>query len=298
VGTCALAGVLIGLRALVPAALHAALGYLVAAVVLGSGNASVRPAGFVLAFPTADVLAAVGAAVVTDGVARYVDLSVEMTALAQRSAAASERARLARELHDSVAKTLRGVSFAALALPSSLRRHPKLAERLAATVSWGAAAAVEQARDLLDGLRLDRPDQEFSEIIDGICQHWSQASGVAVSVSAEAVNPSVAVRYELCRILREALRNAVEHAQAHQVDIILSEAAGYLRMRISDDGHGFSMPADSADLRADGHYGVIGMVERARLIGGTLRVVSRPGSGTVIEAAVPVSARASSQTAR
>ncbi|MBB5874224.1 signal transduction histidine kinase [Allocatelliglobosispora scoriae] len=288
VGACALGGVLTGPWALLPAAPHAAVGYLAAADVLDAADASVRLAGFVLAFPTAGLLAAAGAAAITTGVARHLRLSVELVAAAQRSAAASERARLARELHDSVAATLRGVSFAAVALPSSLRRHPALAQRLADTVSQGASAAVAQARDLLDGLRLDRPDEEFAGVIDGMCRQWSKDCGVPVVVRADHADPPVAVRYELCRILQEALRNTAQHAKADQVDVVMGAAGGQLRMRISDDGDGFRMPADAAELREDGHLGVVGMIERARLLGGTLRLASRPGSGTVIDVAVPL----------
>jgi signal transduction histidine kinase len=292
VGASALAGVLLGMRALVPAAVHTAVGYVVAAAVLeGEGpsdGASADLAGFVLTFPIANVLAAVGAAVATAALSRYVELSVEVVASAQRSAAASERARLARELHDSVTKTLRGVSFAALALPSSLRRHPALAEQLAGTVSQGAAAAAREAEDLLDGLRLDAPDQDFTVTVNGICRQWSRLSGVPVQVTMETVDPPVEVRYELCRILQEALRNAARHADAGRVVVSLGQARRYLRMHVRDDGRGFVMPADPAELRAGQHYGIIGMAERAGTVDGTLRVIANPGSGTTIEVSIPI----------
>ena len=141
-GSAALGGALLGMRALLLWAGQAALGFVAAGAVLRANDPPPDVAAFIAAFPMISVLAGIGAAAATTALRRHLDLAVEVIAAAQRSAAASERARLARELHDSVAKTLRGVSLAALALPSSLRRQPALAEHLATTVAAGATAAL------------------------------------------------------------------------------------------------------------------------------------------------------------
>ncbi len=287
VGASALAGVLLGMRSLALTAGYAALGYLVAAGVLHSSRPPVDIAAFVLAFPMACGLAGIGTAVATAALVRYVDLSVRAVASAQRSAAAAERSRLARELHDSVSKTLRGVSFAALALPSSLRRHPSLAEQLAGTVSQGATAAANQARELLEGLRLDRPDQDFAETIREICRRWTQAGSIPVRARIADVEPSVEIRYELTRILQEALNNIARHAGAQQVDLAITRTRNGLGFRLRDDGFGFTVPEDLGALRTGGHYGVVGMAERARSVNGTLRLISAPGRGTTLEVLVP-----------
>ena len=287
-GASALAGVLIGTRAIVVGALQAALGYVVAASVLHATAPTPEVAMFVLAFPMANVLASIGAAVATAALTRHVNLSIELVASAQRSAAASERARLARELHDSVAKTLRGVSFAALALPNSLRRHPALAEQLASIVSQGASTAAREARELLDGLRLDSPDEDFVVILHGICRHWEHTCGLRIRLTATPVDPPVAARYELSRILQEALRNVVQHARADQVNVTLTHTARSLRLLICDNGDGFRPPEDLSALHAGNHYGIVGMHERAHTIGGTLRILSAPGQGTAVDVSVPL----------
>ncbi|MDI5940527.1 histidine kinase [Micromonospora sp. DH15] len=207
--------------------------------------------------------------------------------VAQRSAAASERARLARELHDSVAKTVRGVSFAALALPASLRSGPELAEQLANVVAAGADAAAGEARDLIEGLRLDAADQDFAASLDRICREWSAATGTPVRLTAEDVDPTAAVRYELSRILREALHNVERHAEAGRVTVGLAHTGTVLRLTIEDDGKGFDVPADLTELRARGHYGLLGIAERARTVGGTATVRSSPGRGLTVEVGVP-----------
>jgi signal transduction histidine kinase len=287
-GACALGGVLLGMRSLLLCVPHAALGYVVAAHLLNMTNPAPEVAVFVLVFPMAGVLAGVGTAVAASALSRYFTLSVEVVASAQRSAAASERARLARELHDSVAKTLHGVSFAALALPASLRRHPALAERLASVVSQGATAAAREARELLTGLRLDNPDRDFTATVREICEHWSAATAMPVRLSAAPVEPPVAVRYELCRILYEALRNITQHARASHAEVDLRHQPHRVALRIIDDGQGFGVPDDLLQLHADNHYGITGMSERALSVGGTLRVLSSPGHGTTIEVSVPL----------
>jgi signal transduction histidine kinase len=218
-----------------------------------------------------------------------VSLSVEVIAAAQRSAAASERARLARELHDSLAQTLRGVSFAALALPSSLRRQPALAEQLASTVSQGAEAAAREARQLVTGLRLDSPDRDFDESINVLCRRWAESSRVPTRVVAAPIEPAVAVRYELTRILHEALQNIEAHAHAGRVDVRLVRSGPDVELTVRDDGVGFPTPDDLGALRSGGHYGIVGMSERAKAVHGSLTVTSARGAGTIVTVRVPVS---------
>ncbi len=287
-GSAALAGAVLGMRAVPVWVGQAGLGFATAAAVLRSEHPPANVAAFVLAFPMVSVLAGMGAAAATSSLMRYVDLSVGVVAAAQRSAAASERARLARELHDSVTKTLRAMSFAALALPSSLRRHPALAEQLAGTVSEGAVAAAREAQQLVDGLRVDALDRDFGTTIHRICRSWADRTNAKITVVADRVEPPVAVRYELVRILQEALRNVERHAKAHQVRVEMRLAGdGAARLRISDDGVGF-VPPNVGELQALGHYGIVGMTERAVTAGGVLDLSSSPGSGTVVTVRVPI----------
>ncbi|WP_344506075.1 sensor histidine kinase [Dactylosporangium maewongense] len=288
-GSAALGGALLGMRALLLWVVQAALGFAAAGAVLRANDPPPDVAAFVVAFPMISVLAGIGAAAAAGALQRHLDLAVDVVAAAQRSAAASERARLARELHDSVAKTLRGVSFAALALPQSLRRHPDLAERLAGTVSRGAEAAAREARELLEGLRIDHLDLSFADTVRATAGDWSDRSGVPVRVDAEPAEPGVEVRYELVRILAEALQNVARHAGAWRVDVAVRLGGDRLELRVRDDGRGF-VPRDLAVLQADGHLGIVGMAERARTVGGSLRVSSVPGRGTEIIAAVPLEA--------
>ncbi|GAB7037490.1 MULTISPECIES: sensor histidine kinase [Catenuloplanes] len=290
-GAAALAGALLGMRALPLWTVQAALGFASAAVLLRQSRPSPEVTAFVAAFPVLGLLAGVGATVATAALVRYVELTVAVVASAQRSAAASERARLARELHDSVAKTLRGVSFAAVALPQSLRRHPALAERLADTVSRGAEVAAREARELMEGLRADDPGQDFGFGVARACRDWELRTGVPVRTRIDDVDPPLETRYELLRILREGLTNVERHARAATVWVEVSAAPGTVELTVADDGVGFS--AGGLDtLRAAGHLGLVGVHERASGVGGAVEVRSVPGRGTLLRVRAPLPAGA------
>ena len=93
------------------------------------------------------------------------------------------------------------------------------------------------------------------------------------------------LRDEVYAIAREAVRNAFRHAQAHDIEAEIMYNGSLLRLRIRDDGKGID-PGIVAEGRA-GHYGVPGMRERARRIGGKLDVWSATGAGTEIELSIP-----------
>ncbi|WP_432974643.1 sensor histidine kinase [Dactylosporangium sp. CA-233914] len=289
-GFAALAGVLLGMKALPLWLADTALGLAVATQLLRSegitpGRSATAP--LVVALPMTDIMCGLGAAAVTAAVMRFIDLSIDKVAAAQRSAAASERARLAREMHDTVAKTLRGVSFAALALPFSLRRHPDLAEQLAATVSEGADTAVREARELLAGLRRDEPDRPFVDNLGTVCRSWADVTGIPVGFIADPVEPPLATRYELAQILIEALHNVEQHARARSVRVGLRRVGRDLELTIHDDGTGFPVPADLSALSTDTHFGIVGMSERARAVDGALDLRSNPEGGTTVLVRVP-----------
>ncbi|MHA6761058.1 sensor histidine kinase [Streptacidiphilus sp. PAMC 29251] len=286
-GSTALAGTLAGMRALPWWALHAAVGFAVAAELARRFDPAPDVVAFVMALPMTLVLAGIGGAVARSALVRSMDLVVEAVGAAQASAAASERSLLARELHDSVAKTLRGVSFAALALPASMRRSEGLAEQLADTVSRGAEAASREARLLVQGLREDEPDRPFAETLERVCRSWSAVSGVPATVSLQGADPALEVRYQSARILQEALENVHRHARAARVEVRFAHTAGTAELTVVDDGVGCGAPRDPRELQAAGHFGIMGMAERAAAIGGTVLVEPGRWVGTRVTLRVP-----------
>jgi signal transduction histidine kinase len=204
-------------------------------------------------------------------------------------AAQTERARLARDMHDSLAKTVSGIGFAALALARRIERDPKGAADEARRLAEDARVATREARELITGLRdehgraLPLPAAVRSE-----AEKWSAASGVAVQVAVEEVGELDAVASrELEWILREALRNVVRHAHASTVQVRLRTLGGRAVLTVADDGDGFDAPDDIDELARGRHFGVVGMRERAQLAGGDLSVESAPGEGCVLSVWVP-----------
>lgn len=206
---------------------------------------------------------------------------------------AAERARIARDLHDSVDKSLHDIALAAASLAASVtvRDEPPGPESLRARLRELASlarSAISETRCVIYDLRDDTFPAPLGETVRNLVAAWSVSSGVPVSLAvppgADAAGES---RREIITILREALRNVEMHAHATRVRILLRNASERLLLIISDNGRGFPLPAGPDGLRATDHYGLIGMTERARRLGGTLIIRSRPGHGTRIAVQVP-----------
>ena len=207
-------------------------------------------------------------------------------------ASQSERARLARDMHDSLAKTVSGMGFAALALARHIERDPATAAAEARKLAEDARQATREAREIIVGLRADAGEQlPLTAALQAEARTWAAASGVQVALAVEEVGElhPVAER-ELEWILREALRNVERHAGAKQVTVRLRRLGGRAVLTVADDGAGFDMPDDLEELARGRHFGVTGMRERALLAGGELSVESAPGDGCVLSVWVPAEA--------
>ncbi|TDE26563.1 ATP-binding protein [Actinomadura sp. 6K520] len=203
------------------------------------------------------------------------------------AAAAEERARLAREMHDSLAKTLRGIALAASALPLWAMRDAKRAALEAEQIAIAAAVASHEARDLLTELRDDAVTRSLHEALREAAERWAEETGIAVTCDLDArVEPELRMRHEAVAILREVLTNVERHAKADSVKVRLVKEQDDLVLTIADDGGGFQ-PRQLTDLAREGHYGLIGLHERAQRVGGTVTISSRPGEGTTVSARLP-----------
>ena len=95
------------------------------------------------------------------------------------------------------------------------------------------------------------------------------------------------IRLALFRIYQESLTNIAKHAQATQVTVRLVRAKDRILLEVRDDGVGFTVPQEWLELARNGHLGLVGIQERAEVIGGRLTVQSKPGEGTWIQVVVP-----------
>jgi signal transduction histidine kinase len=231
--------------------------------------------------------AGVGARNLLDRVASFEQQIAEQE---RRSAAEAERASLARDLHDSLAKTVAGIGFSALAVERRIDRDPAGAKAEARRLAEDARHATREAREIIVALRGEvdaSGGRPTIGVLHEIAIRWSRTNGVPVDVAIDDVGElhPVAAR-ELEWILREALGNVLQHANASGVSVRLRAFGARAVLTVADNGRGFEVPEDSAPNGH--HFGLEGMRERARLAGGGIDFESAPGEGCVVSVWVPV----------
>jgi two-component system NarL family sensor kinase len=194
-----------------------------------------------------------------------------------------ERRRLAGEIHDGISQRLISLWYHLLAAEEGLD-EPGLVQHELGVAKELATAALDEARTTIAGLRpsvLD--DLGLGASLESLAR---SLTGPAVELDLDSCRLPPHVEVALYRIAQEALQNVIKHAEASAVAVRLTSEADGVRLIVEDDGRGF----DNASV-VDGHdrsrYGLVGMHERAELIGARLRVVSRPGQGTKVEAVLP-----------
>ncbi|MFJ4468917.1 sensor histidine kinase [Streptomyces sp. NPDC089424] len=211
-------------------------------------------------------------------------LTTVQARLAVAEAVAAERARLARELHDSVAKTLHGVALAADGLAHSADRlDPSLVKDRAELVARSARRAAAESRELLTDLRRESDPAHGSDILAELSARtadFTARTGVPTTYrrTGDAAVPPVppSVARQLLTIAAEAMENAHRHADATHVDVTAGVQGDQLLLSVYDDGRGLAPGTSLAQLRRTGHFGVVGMVERAAAVGARIRI----GRGT------------------
>lgn len=201
----------------------------------------------------------------------------------QAEAVAEERRRIAREFHDSVNQGLAAASLRldAAAYRLTDERSKQELDRQRRLLTTLQSEAREFIWDLRDPVHADAPLVEALEAqLEFLAP--SPATTIEFEPPAAGLDPAASllpeVRHQIVRIVREAAANAVRHAHASRIVVRLEWAAsGGLLIEITDDGTGFDVAPRAA---AEGHFGIRGMQERARRIGGSLAIESHPGSGT------------------
>ncbi|MDP9375631.1 MAG: GAF domain-containing sensor histidine kinase [Chloroflexota bacterium] len=224
-------------------------------------------------------------------IAYQVGIAIERARLAEEStrlARAEERARLAREIHDGLAQGLTAIGLDLEGGLHHLEGNPARArERLERALTTTRASLEEARRSVLDLRSAPLAGKPLPEALAALGRAFTSETGVRVQVQVGG-NPRLPLRMEaeLFRIAGEALANVRRHARAKRVAIALRVAGRTVRLSIRDDGQGFDPRGPEAGQ--EGRYGILGMRERARLLGGSLRVESRPGRGTTVRATVPL----------
>lgn len=204
------------------------------------------------------------------------------------AAAAAERSRLARELHDSTAKTLQGLALQAQSLPHWIEHDSDRACAQATQISTTAGDAITRLRGLLAAIRQDDHQQPFHASLETLASVIEQMHGISVTLELEPVPVSApGVRHELLAAVREAMTNAATHSGSRRIHVGMCVVDDEVTIEVRDEGSGFSLEVLPA-RELDGHFGVRGYQERLALIGGLAELDTAPGQGTRVRLVAPL----------
>ena len=202
--------------------------------------------------------------------------------------AMEERNRLAREIHDTLGQNLAAITLqmeTADALLESGAGAEKIWPIVKKSLKLSQSGLQEARRSVLDLRAAPLEGRSLAEALQVLLDEFQERSGVVVSYHASGAHQPLPVRLEVgvYRITQEALANVEQHAGAQQVKVQLAVTPGSLQLAIEDNGRGFRPEA-----MPEGRYGLIGINERVRLMGGKLDLQSTPRAGTHLKITIPL----------
>ncbi|MFZ2240869.1 MAG: sensor histidine kinase [Gordonia amarae] len=200
--------------------------------------------------------------------------------------ALAERARLARDIHDTVAQ---GLSSIQMLLRAAERDTPEPGAGYLRLARETAAGSLADTRQIIGELTPGRLDDGLPAALRRLGDEQSRRSAATIEVSAADVDLPMSTQTALLRIAQGALSNAVRHADATHITVDLSAAAETVMLTVRDNGCGFNTTRADADAHEAGSFGLRAMTERIGQLDGTLSVTSTPGRGTAVTAHLPTS---------
>jgi two-component system sensor histidine kinase DegS len=201
-----------------------------------------------------------------------------------------ERKRIARELHDDTAQSLVALSRQLDGLLSASEEDPERARQRLLDLRRLTAQISQDVRRFSQDLRPSTIDDlGLLPTLEALTTRMSQENDVEANleVKGERRRLSPEVELVLFRIAQEALTNVRKHSGATKVLTTVEFGDGVVRVTVTDNGGGFTVPERTSDLVETGKLGLTGMFERAHLAGGTVSVHSEPGKGTTVVAEIP-----------
>ncbi|MCE3199245.1 sensor histidine kinase [Paenibacillus sonchi] len=199
---------------------------------------------------------------------------------------ANERQRMARDLHDTLAQGVAGLIMRLEAADAHMsQNHPERAQEIIRQSMQQARRTLAEARRAIDNLRLkSAPEMDFKEAIADEIEHFKEATGIVVSTDYRLNKRLSRLQMEhSLHIVKECLTNIARHAKADKVWVFVSTQNDKLIIEIQDNGIGFKTDDIGKDA---GHYGLLGIKERVRLIGGEIYVNSN-SEGTRVKLETP-----------
>lgn len=204
----------------------------------------------------------------------------------------SERQRIAHDLHDETGQTLTALGLGLRSLSQSIPTHPERAAQQAKHLETLALAGIEELQRMVGGLH--PPQLDDLGLMAALRWYAGQIkSHYNLPVNIASVGPhtdlSPEIRVVFFRVAQEAITNVIRHANATQASIMFESDSHTARLCIEDDGQGFDVNTILAQQDTNHpHWGLLGMMERADLIGAQLTITSHPGQGTRVELQTPL----------
>ena len=208
---------------------------------------------------------------------------------ARHAAVLEERTRMARELHDTLVQGYVGIGTMLESALRHLGEAPDLARRQVEVARRVARHSLTESRRAVNDLRSEiLADHDLFDAVRQTVAEATARAGIPVRFEVDGRAPRFRPEAEqqALRIVQEAVSNAVRHASPGTITLRMRSLPQRIELRVADDGSGF--PIERAFSTMDGHFGLIGMRERAARLGAEFRVESRPGNGTEIFLSVPL----------
>lgn len=202
-----------------------------------------------------------------------------------------ERRRVARDLHDGLAQQLASALLELQVTQRLLEEDTAKARSELETVEKIIRAGLRETRDVIFNLRpLSLDNLGLKAAVDNLAVQIQERTGLRVSVVQHGQEERLETNVASCvfRIIQEALNNVVKHAQATEAKVRLEFSPEFLAVRIVDNGRGFVLEKGALKSAEGEHWGLMGMRERAELVGGSLQVKSTPGRGTRVDFHLPL----------
>lgn len=196
----------------------------------------------------------------------------------------NERQRMARDLHDTLAQRLVGLILKLDASEAYLQKgNLEKVEAILTSAKIQAKESIHDARKVIDDLRLAKSNETFEEQLKEEITQLHFIYKIPIEVKVEEIALSIAEESHILSIVKEAITNIHKHANANNIKIEICRINHHCVIKIQDDGKGISL---NTDLQKQGHYGILGMKERAQLMNGQLEIESV--NGTCITIIIPV----------
>ncbi len=209
---------------------------------------------------------------------------------ARKLAVQEERLRIAQDIHDTVSQSLFGIVFTLDGSLKLLPNHPEeVIPELERALETADSVRQEIRHSILDlwptQLTAERFTADLHKYASEACQNNTQFI-FDIRGSFSALSPKA--RRSLYRISQEALNNVVQHAQANEARVCVDVADGRAKLVVRDDGQGFDTAVALAQEFTHEHFGLRGIQERAKALGGECHIFSKPGAGTSIVVDIPI----------